>query len=178
MKQEDTASDTNPRGKTFPHPSFVVVASNNQYLRINGKRRKYFNHLFRFWSIKLQLVKHDKRKIDGSMVIFDGDDQDPDTDTWYDCMTPELLLAGDGGPHIIAQMNTIVPDAFYSGSPGGRKDEEFEAVLEQIKASVGRDISGLALQGQAAAVAQGSQRGARGPIVNGTAARSGGGERK
>ena len=82
----------------------------------------------------------DKRTLDDSMVLFDGPEQDPQTNTWYDCMTPELLLAGDGGAHVIAQFGAVLPDAFYSGKPGGREADEFGDILAQMAGAVRSSI--------------------------------------
>ena len=94
-----------------------------------------------------------QRMIELTDVIFDGTADDAGTETWYDHMSPKLLMAGDGGMETVAQWLAMVPDAIHKGSVGGRAGDTFKEAINQIEASVGRDISELSGSAQAAAVA-------------------------
>ena len=54
-----------------------------------------------------------------------------------------MLLGGDGGPPMVAQFCALTPMCFNKENVGGREDDEFKAMLEQMAGAVGRDISAL-----------------------------------
>ena len=94
-----------------------------------------------------------QRTIELADVIYDGAADDAGTGKWYDHMSPKLLMAGDGGTDTVAQWIALVPEAIFKGAAGGRGGDTFKEAIEQIEASVGRDISELGGSAQAAAVA-------------------------
>ena len=100
----------------------------------------------------------DKRLIKAADVLFDGSKDDAATGTWYDWMSPSMLVSGEGGPEVLAQFQALLPNAMYSGHEFGRAGDSFKATLEQIECSVGRDISSLDNRAKAAAVAAWSKR--------------------
>ena len=68
-------------------------------------------------------------------------------------MSPALLMAGDGGPEIVAQWMAMVPNAVYKEKEGGRNGDYFTDLLMMMESAVGRDLSRLAGGPIAAAVA-------------------------
>jgi hypothetical protein len=100
----------------------------------------------------LLALPDDQRTIAAEHIMHDGDADNPATDTWYDWVCPHMLMAGGGGMAAVAEFMALVPDAIFSGEPGGREDGTFQAAVEQMAASVGRDISSLGSSAQAAAV--------------------------
>ena len=100
----------------------------------------------------------EKRLIKAADVLFDGNQDDAATGTWYDWMAPSMLVSGEGGPEVLAQFQALLPNAMYAGTDYGRKGDSFKATLEQIECSVGRDISSLDNRAKAAAVAAWTKR--------------------
>jgi hypothetical protein len=99
------------------------------------------------------LLPEEKRLIKESETMYHGSETNPATESWYDWVTPQMLMASGGGMPALAEFLALVPDAIYDGTPGGREDGNFQAAVEQIAASVGRDISALGYGAQGAAVA-------------------------
>tara|TARA_B110001450_G_scaffold90346_1_gene85846 strand:+ start:147 stop:2618 length:2472 start_codon:yes stop_codon:yes gene_type:complete len=99
-----------------------------------------------------------KRTLVRADCIWDSDPQDAKTGTWYDHLTPAMLMAGDArGMEVLAQMMLMLPDAM-SASGKGRGGGRFKASIAQMAASVGRDISALPGVAQAAAIAAWAKR--------------------
>ena len=87
-------------------------------------------------------------------VQYDSDEpNDAKTGTYYDYMSPALLMAGDGGPAIVAQWMAMVPNAVYKEKEGGRNGDYFTGLLMMMESAVGRDLSRLDGGPIAAAVA-------------------------
>jgi len=63
------------------------------------------------------------------------------------------MLAGDGNPLVVAQFSSILEGAYTNAKDGGRKGDDFKALIQQMAGAVGRDISSLSHSAQAAAVA-------------------------
>jgi hypothetical protein len=102
----------------------------------------------------LQELPDEARTITTEHMLYDDDPNNAGTATWYDWVSPSMLMAGGGGSAAVAEFMALIPDAIYSGTPGGRDpDGPFGAAIEQMAASVGRDISGMGDSAQAAAVA-------------------------
>ena len=94
----------------------------------------------------------DQRTIELSDAFFDGAQDDATMGTWFDYMSPNVLMAGDGGPEVVAQWLATVPGAICKATRT-RGGSTLEEAVDQMEASVGRDISGLSKSAQAAAVA-------------------------
>jgi len=87
-------------------------------------------------------------------VQYDSDESnDAKTGTYYDYMSPALLMAGDGGPEIVAHWMAMVPNAVCKEKEGGRNGDYFTDLLLMMESAVGRDLSRLAGGPIAAAVA-------------------------
>ena len=96
----------------------------------------------------------EKRRLAFADVLYSTTDYaDAGTDSWYDYMTPRTLMAGDGGATCLAQFCSMMPGAFNGEADGGRESGEFQSRLTQMAGSVGRDISAMEHDAQAAAVA-------------------------
>ena len=85
-------------------------------------------------------------------VYYDGPPDDAATGTWYDHVTPAGLMAGDGGPEVVAQFCSLMTHCFHTDANGGRGDPYFTGTLSQIASSVGRDITSATGMAQAAAI--------------------------
>ena len=48
-----------------------------------------------------------QRTIELDDLFFSGEADNPATDTWYDYITPDLLMASGGGPHVVAQFTSL-----------------------------------------------------------------------
>ena len=105
----------------------------------------------RFTEAMLKLPD-DKRTLKLAEVWYDGSDEDAGTGTFYDWISIQGLLSGDGSPAVVAQLQSLTPRCFINNNSGGRGDDGFEGTLDQIKGAVGRDISSLSDQAQAAEV--------------------------
>jgi hypothetical protein len=101
----------------------------------------------------VKTLPRDKRAIVKADVFYDKDPDNAATDSWFDWITPAALMSGDGGPEVLAQFMQCFPNAMYAGSDYGREGDSFSACIEQVLASVGRDVSSLTHRAQAAAVA-------------------------
>ena len=97
-----------------------------------------------------------KRMIANGDVIYDGNWDNAATDTWYDWMAPDLLISSGGGMPAVGQFMNLTPGCYHdsAGHDGGRQSQEFLNLLEHIPGAIGRDISGLPHQAQAAAIAK------------------------
>ena len=94
-----------------------------------------------------------KRMLKRAECIWDSDHpQDAKAGTWYDHLTPAMLMAGDGGLEMVAQAMLMLPDAMSKGADG-RGGARFKASIEQMAASEGRGIAKLPGMAQAVAVA-------------------------
>ena len=107
----------------------------------------------RFAETMQKLTTH-QRTINADDVIYDGDIDNPGTDSWYDWVTPSMLTRGDGGMQVVAQWCNLTPGCFSKAETGGRKSDEFTSIIQQMEGSIGRDISALPQSAQAAAVAE------------------------
>ena len=101
----------------------------------------------------IKSLTDEKRAISASDVIYDGPAEDAGTTTWYDWITPAVLMASGGGTAALAQFRAITRNGFCKEDEGGRNDDDFADLIGQIGGSVGRDISAISEAGQAAAVA-------------------------
>lgn len=102
----------------------------------------------RTWMTKLSLAQ---RTIDTGDVWYDDSGNGAGTDTWYDYITPNMLLRAGGGMELVAQFANLTPGCFLDDT-GGRDDEAFTDILTQMENAVGRDISELPKAAQAAAI--------------------------
>ena len=100
----------------------------------------------------VKTLSDDKREIGMGDVLYDDKAEDPATGTWYDYMTPNALMSGDGSPQVLMQFLALTPNRYVKEGDLGRAGGDFEAILDQMASSVGKDISGMAAQTQAAAV--------------------------
>ena len=101
----------------------------------------------------IKALPAEKRTISAADVIYDGSKDDAQTGTWYDWLTPAVLMASGGGMPALAQFRAIARNGFCKETDGGRKADDFTDLLTQISGSVGRDVSAISQAGQAAAVA-------------------------
>ena len=90
----------------------------------------------------LRTLPDDQRLFVQGDLLYDSTNMaNADTKTWFDAMTPQLLISGwVNGMEMLAQFGSIIPDWFTKDN---RKSDEFVSALAQIKGSVGRDISSL-----------------------------------
>ena len=78
----------------------------------------------------------------GCDIIFDCSRDDANTGTFYDYMTPQLILGPNNESRILRAWFNLTPNSFHGGSNGGRDDDAFTDAIEQMIASVG-DQHGL-----------------------------------
>lgn len=105
----------------------------------------------------LRMLPDDQRLLVHGDFIYDSvDPANAETKTWFDAMTPQLLISGCvNGMEILAQFGSIIPDWFTKEN---RESDEFVSAIAQIQGSVGRDISSLPIRAQAAVIAQWAKR--------------------
>ena len=93
-----------------------------------------------------------QRALAAADVMYDNTDHAA-TGTFYDFVTPSLLMANGGGAEMLSHFVGITPGAYVkSGAPGARMHSDFKDNIAQILGSVGRDVSTLSGKAQAAAV--------------------------
>ena len=86
---------------------------------VNGPMAKAWPKVSTALMDAIKLLPYDKRLIKAVDIFFDGDKDDAATGTWYDWMSPSLLMSGDGGPEMLAQFQALFPNAMYAGSDFG-----------------------------------------------------------
>ena len=99
----------------------------------------------------MKSLSDEQRTIKSADVLYD-EDEDAATGTWYDHVTPNSLMSGDGSPEVMMQFLALTPFCYVKDNDGGRSCSTFEATLTHMASSVGKDISSLAPQAQAAVV--------------------------
>ena len=98
----------------------------------------------------------------GDVIYHSAHWDNAGTDTWYDWMNPDVLMANGGGMKAVQQFANITPACYNNTADhDGRASEDFKSLLLQISMSVGRDISAMPQQSQAAAVAKWIRKTAR-----------------
>ena len=87
----------------------------------------------------------DERLIESDDLLYDGDKNDAGTETWYDFISPGLLIAGDNDMVLVGQWMQLTPGAFHKGegTDGGRDSDDFTHILDHLVKSVGRDVTAL-----------------------------------
>ena len=105
----------------------------------------------------LRTLPDDQRLlVHGDFLYDSADAANAETETWFDAMTPQLLISGCvNGMEMLAQFGSIIPDWFTKEN---RESDEFVSAIAQIQGSVGRDISSLPIRAQAAVIAQWTKR--------------------
>ena len=79
---------------------------------IPGDARTAIPKLTRRLVAAIKLLPAAQRTITNAEVVYDGDPDDPNTDDWYDWMTPSLLVGGAAGPEIVAQWMSLTPGCY------------------------------------------------------------------
>tara|TARA_B110000046_G_scaffold16210_1_gene15535 strand:- start:179 stop:2677 length:2499 start_codon:yes stop_codon:yes gene_type:complete len=96
----------------------------------------------------------DARLVSMTDLVFDnGNPANPGTGSWYDHITPAMLMSGDGGPELVAQFKVLTPFSYHGGADGGRDSDAFMAIIAHMEVSVGRDVSSQPSGSRAAAIA-------------------------
>jgi hypothetical protein len=137
----------------FAHLLHSLDEAGFDWTPIKGPPAQAFTAATRRITEAMVTLPTEKRMIKKEDLLYHGSASDAATESWYDWVTPQMLMAGGGGMPALAEFLALVPDAIYDGTPGGREDGNFQAAIEQIAASVGRDISTLGYGAQGAAVA-------------------------
>ena len=106
----------------------------------------------RFTSPVVKSLSDEKRAITSADVLYDDQPEDAATGTWYDYVTPNALMSGDGSPEVLMQFSALTPNCYVQDGDEGRTGGTFEATLDNMASSVGKDISNMAPQAQAAVV--------------------------
>jgi hypothetical protein len=69
----------------------------------------------------IKTLAEEKRTITAADVIYDGPAEDAATTTWYDWITPAVLMASGGGTAALAQFRAITRNGFCKEDEGGRE---------------------------------------------------------
>ena len=94
------------------------------------------------------------RLVAGCDIIFDCSRDDANTGTFYDYMTPQLILGPNNEYRNMRAWCNLTPSSYHGGSNGGRDDDAFTDAIEQMFASVGTNMDSMSKSAQAAKVAR------------------------
>ena len=130
-----------------------LEAAGTDWTPIRGEAKSAFPKASDRLTTGMRSLPEAKRTLKIAECIFEGSPQDAGTGTWFDHLTPAMLMAGGGGTEVVAQAMLLLPDAMSAGDPDGRKGPRFKASSLQMLASVGRDIEKLPGLAQAVAIA-------------------------
>jgi len=102
-----------------PIPGFACNALPVLMRRVRAHMREHFTSA--------------QRLIDDADVVFDGDLSDANTDSWYDFMTPGLLIGNDDDAIMVAHFKLLLP---FSYNTTDRASDRFEAGLRGVEAGL------------------------------------------
>ena len=105
----------------------------------------------------VRLLPEAERTLTKGDVWYVGPDDNAETGTWFDELTPRMLLAGEADATVLAQFRNLLPGIFTNDRTDGRQGDDFGEILDHmldVAGAVGRDISSSPAKRQAQAVVQ------------------------
>ena len=119
---------------------------------IRGDLTKVYPALARRIRDGMAMLTTAQRTINMDDMEWDGEPDNPQTDTWFDWVTIGALSSGGHGAPMVAQMMSLSVMCIYSGDDGGRGDDAFTGRLKHMLSSTGRSLDDAPSDAQAAAV--------------------------